>query len=210
MSEQPDFLGFCWKNENGQYRVTDPVLKMDSDEIAGWLYVQIRDGRIIGGGQISLANLEFLKRFYADDQDNFDEINGDNADELLKEALKRIFDYASTTGKNRDKELAFVKWYLEAQQAQIARMTERLEKEREAWIDVQRRVQDANDQLRWREDVMERVAALGVKGVDENLGVAAGRMSYMRDSLRAALKGDLSLLEAAERMFSEDKANRPG
>jgi hypothetical protein len=54
------------------------------------------------------------------------EVDSDDSDVLLKEALKRVFDYASTTGKNRDKELAFIKWYIEAQQAQISGMTIRL------------------------------------------------------------------------------------
>lgn len=53
------------------------------------------------------------------------------------------------------------------------------------------------------ESIMVRVAALGVMAVGESLGIAAGRMAYMRDSLQAALKGDLTLLEAAEQMFNE-------
>lgn len=71
-------------------------------------------------------------------------------------------------------------------------------------------IKEQTDRITELESIMARVAALGVKGPTENLGIAAGRMTYMRDSLRAALKGDLTLLEAVEHMFSESgNANDP-
>jgi hypothetical protein len=51
---------------------------------------------------------------------------GDDAAALLNEAIKRVFDYASSTGKSRDKELAFIQQYIQAQAGQITGMIERM------------------------------------------------------------------------------------
>lgn len=70
---------------------------------------------------------------------------------------------------------------------------------------------DQTQRIKELESIMLRVAALGVMTIDESPGVGVGRMTYMRESLQAALKGDLSRLEAAEKNFNGDgKANDPG
>lgn len=61
-----------------------------------------------------------------------------------------------------------------------------------------------NEDIKQLRDVMRRIAVLGAKRLDENLGIAAMRMAYMRESLLAALRGDLTVLETAEHLLNDD------
>lgn len=62
-----------------------------------------------------------------------------------------------------------------------------------------------DDDIEQLRDAMRRIAALGVKQVNENLGIAAVRMAFMRCSLEAVLRGDFTMLEIAERVFSDNE-----